>query len=126
MDNFESKQPIENSIKKSLEKEYIDYAILTIYLNKWIKNKIIESNEKVINLINLIEKNKKELNQKTKSEELKTKNENFLKENDFVEKKLFIFLNNNNITLNDEISKILETANKKIVEIKEIVSKFES
>lgn len=92
MNNFEFKKQIEEVSKKSLEKDYVDYSILVIYLKKWIdKRKIINSNQKIIDLIKIIEKNKKDLEQKIKSKQNKTRYENFLKEINFLEKKYLFF-----------------------------------
>lgn len=118
MDNFKFKQIIKTPFQKSLEREYINYIILMIYLNKWIKNQLIQPHQQVFDLINLIEKNKQKLNQKIKTKKIKTKDENFLKENNFLENKLFVFLNNNNITLNNKISEILEKLEKKLIKFK--------
>lgn len=121
MNNFEFKNQIKDPSKKSLEKECIDYSILIIYLNKWIdRRKVINLNQKIIDLIKIIEKTKKDLEQKIKSKQYKIKDENFLKEINFLEKKIFIFLEKNNITLNNNISELIEKAKQKIIEIKNI------
>ncbi|MEM3394281.1 MAG: hypothetical protein QXY79_04470 [Candidatus Methanomethylicia archaeon] len=126
MNNFEFKKQIEEVSKKSLEKDYVDYSILVIYLKKWIdKRKIINSNQKIIDLIKIIEKNKKDLEQKIKSKQNKTRYENFLKEINFLEKKIFIFLEKNNITLDNNILELIETAKQKIIELKNIIEKNE-
>ncbi|MCS6789211.1 MAG: hypothetical protein NZ484_01420 [Patescibacteria group bacterium] len=121
MNNFEFKNQIENIVKPSLEQEYLDIAILIIYLNKWINKNMITENQKIIDLIKLIENNQKDFKNKEKLKNIKTKDENLFKQINFFEKKLFKFLEKNHLSLENKISELLKTAKNNLAELKNII-----
>ncbi|MGC8775843.1 MAG: hypothetical protein ACP5QN_00820 [Minisyncoccia bacterium] len=85
---------INKSSKESLKKESLDNIVFATYFKKWIKNNEINVDQKIIDLIKLIE--------------------NKFKETNFLEKELFNFLLQNNITLNDDINTLLKKIDEKL------------
>jgi hypothetical protein len=111
MDKSSFEKNIINPSKQSLKIENLNNFILLTYLKKWIKNNKIQTNQKIIDLINYIEKNKQDFKNKKSIKNFEMENQ--FKETNFLEKKLFQFLKNNYLTLNDDINKLLESIDKK-------------